>query len=111
MTVWMDKPFTWPTKPGLWSHLWSDLVGVPGREELDWVARKLGLKRDWLQHAGTHREHYDLCKGAIDRARALVSETTTRAFARDCRAKRAWQDRARHGEEESGAEEGEEAGG
>ncbi len=38
-----------------WSHLLADTP-----EELDAVARRMGLRRSWLQHEGTPREHYDL---------------------------------------------------
>jgi hypothetical protein len=81
MTVHMDKPFTWPGNTGVWCHLWSDLPGQAGQVELAEVAKRLKLKRSWLQHEGTASEHYDLCKGAIERARKLgVAEDTTRDF-------------------------------
>lgn len=38
-----------------WSHLMADTS-----EELAEFAARLGLKPAWLQHPGTHREHYDV---------------------------------------------------
>lgn len=38
-----------------WSHLMADTTA-----ELEAFARSLGLRPEWLQHAGTHREHYDV---------------------------------------------------
>lgn len=38
-----------------WSHLFADTT-----EELQAFASQLGLQRSWLQHPGTHREHYDV---------------------------------------------------
>lgn len=32
-------------------------------EELLDMADKIGVQRKWLQHAGTHREHFDIAKG------------------------------------------------
>ena len=31
-------------------------------EELLDMADKIGVQRKWLQHAGTHREHFDIAK-------------------------------------------------
>ena len=31
------------------------------REELLAMADSIGVARRWLQHAGTHREHFDIC--------------------------------------------------
>ena len=38
-----------------WCHLIADTS-----EELEQIARELRLKPDWLQDAGTYKEHYDL---------------------------------------------------
>jgi hypothetical protein len=38
-----------------WSHLMADTP-----EELAEFAGRLGLDPSWLQHPGTHREHYDV---------------------------------------------------
>jgi hypothetical protein len=40
---------------GNWSHLMADT-----HEELVAAARQLGLKEEWIQDAGTGREHFDL---------------------------------------------------
>ncbi|MFE6508068.1 DUF4031 domain-containing protein [Nocardioides sp. NPDC057764] len=40
---------------GRWSHLFADT-----HDELERFARSLGLAPAWIQHPGTHREHYDL---------------------------------------------------
>jgi hypothetical protein len=31
------------------------------RAELDEMADKIGVQRKWIQHEGTHLEHYDVC--------------------------------------------------
>lgn len=38
-----------------WCHLTADT-----REELDMFAKTIGLSPNWIQAAGTWREHYDL---------------------------------------------------
>lgn len=48
-----------------WSHVFAD-----SSAELAAFARRLGLRLAWLQHAGTHREHYDVTDSV--RRRALV---------------------------------------
>ena len=40
---------------GNWSHLFADTS-----DELHAMAVTLGLRREWVQHEGTHREHYDV---------------------------------------------------
>lgn len=40
---------------GNWSHLMADTP-----TELRDFARLLGLNPDWIQHDGTHREHFDV---------------------------------------------------
>lgn len=58
MTLYVDdmrrraKLGRWPAN---WSHLMADTP-----DELEAAAGLLGLKPEWLQHAGTHREHYDV---------------------------------------------------
>lgn len=39
------------------SHMIADTT-----EELLAMADLIGVQRKWLQHAGTHREHFDLCQ-------------------------------------------------
>ena len=38
-------------------HLIAD-----SREELDAMVDKIGVRRKWIQYAGTYKEHYDICK-------------------------------------------------
>jgi hypothetical protein len=59
-----------------WSHLFADT-----HAELEDFARKLGLRPDWIQHAGTHREHYDLT--ASKRAQALQLGAQPISYLRD----------------------------
>ena len=58
MTVWVDdmaRPARVGRNLGHWSHLFADT-----HDELVAFARKLGLRREWIQHEGTHREHFDV---------------------------------------------------
>jgi hypothetical protein len=52
-------------RPAKWSHLMADT----SRELADFAA-ELGLHTAWLQHAGTHREHYDVTEAV--RVRAIL---------------------------------------
>jgi hypothetical protein len=45
-------------RPARWSHLMAD--GPFAHEQLMQAALDLGLKPEWLQHEGTHREHFDV---------------------------------------------------
>ena len=38
-----------------WCHMTADT-----REELDAMAVRIGLRRSWIQHPGTWKEHYDV---------------------------------------------------
>lgn len=40
---------------GVWCHMTADT-----REELDAMADKIGMKRQWIQYPGTWKEHYDV---------------------------------------------------
>lgn len=51
-------------RPANWSHLMADTS-----EELHAAARALGLKPEWIQHKGTHREHFDVTD--MNRKRAI----------------------------------------
>lgn len=42
-------------RPAKWSHLMADT-----HDELEEIAHMLGLRPEWIQHPGTHREHYDV---------------------------------------------------
>lgn len=51
----MRRPARITGRPAKWSHLLADTS-----EELAAFAARLGLRPEWLQHPGTHREHYDV---------------------------------------------------
>lgn len=40
-------------------HILSDLPGVEGTHELVAFAARYGLRPEWIQYAGTYREHFD----------------------------------------------------
>ena len=42
-------------RTAIWSHMFADTP-----QELQNFARQLGLRPEWLQHAGTYREHFDV---------------------------------------------------
>lgn len=68
MTVYVDNMLRRATVGRLsaqWSHLMADT-----HEELEAFARQLDLRPEWIQHQGTHREHYDVTKRV--RAQALL---------------------------------------
>lgn len=59
------KPYTRPGTPRcfrntLSCHMFSDLPGEEGTRELVAFARRIGLKPEWIQHRGSHLEHFDL---------------------------------------------------
>jgi hypothetical protein len=59
------------------------------REELDAMADRIGVQRKWIQHEGTHMEHYDVSltkKAAAIRLGAV--EIGMRELMLKCRAKR-----------------------
>lgn len=75
MTVYVDDMLR-PARVGRlhasWSHLMADT-----HEELEAFARQLGLSARWIQHPGTHREHYDVTAPVRKRAIALGAEPIT----------------------------------
>ena len=54
MTVYVDN-LRAPFGRMLMSHMLADTSA-----ELETMARTIGLKPEWIQDAGTHREHYDV---------------------------------------------------
>lgn len=57
-----------------WSHLMADT-----RAELDTFADRLGLRRSWIQKAGTALEHYDVTDSVRVRAIRLGAVQITYA--------------------------------
>lgn len=76
MTVYVDDMRRRRTvgggRPRTWSHLMADT-----HDELMEFARRLGLRADWLQHAGTHREHFDVVEQVRTRALRLGATAIT----------------------------------
>lgn len=69
MSVYVDdmrRPARLTGRPALWSHLMADT-----HDELMQAALDLGLRREWLQHEGTHREHFDVTETV--RLRAIAA--------------------------------------
>lgn len=61
MTVYVDdmrRSATLTGRPARWSHLLAD--GPHAHDQLMQAAHDLGLRPEWLQHEGTHREHFDV---------------------------------------------------
>lgn len=84
----MDHPQRWP-KYGLCAHMISTLPGAEGTAELLAFAARLGLKAAWLQKRGQPDEHFDVMRGAIERAKAAGVPVLDRlAFVNHIRTKR-----------------------
>jgi hypothetical protein len=66
VTVFVDdmrRPAHLTRRPARWSHMFADTS-----EELLAFAAALGLQAEWLQHPGTHREHFDVTDTVRERA-------------------------------------------
>lgn len=61
MTVYVDDMLR-PARVGRLTSKWSHLLADTHQELMD-MAAELGLRPEWLQHAGTYREHFDLTEG------------------------------------------------
>jgi hypothetical protein len=84
----MDHPQRWP-KYGLCAHLISTKPGADGTAELLAFGHRIGLKPQWLQKRGDATEHFDVMRGAIDRAREAGAVVLDRnEFVAHIRAKR-----------------------
>jgi hypothetical protein len=60
-------------RPSRMSHLMADT-----HDELMQAALDLGLRREWIQHEGTHREHFDVTETVRQRALAAgIAEPTS----------------------------------
>lgn len=79
MTVYVDdmrRRAQLTGRPANWSHLFADTP-----TELAAFARQMGLRTQWLQHAGTHREHYDVTDTV--RVRAVAAGAVEISYPRD----------------------------
>lgn len=85
MTVFFDQPIPIEYRRfRIGAHLMSDLPGEEGTRELTAFAESIGLRAEWIQEAGTPREHFDLLgskkiwaarvKGAREVTRRRVAE-------------------------------------
>ena len=66
MSVYVDdmrRPANLTGRPARWSHLMADT-----HDQLMQAAMDLGLKVEWIQHEGTHREHFDVTETVRRRA-------------------------------------------
>lgn len=66
MTVYVDdmrRPANLTGRPARWSHLMADT-----HDQLMQAAMDLGLRLEWIQHEGTHREHFDVTETVRQRA-------------------------------------------
>ncbi|MGZ6388879.1 MAG: DUF4031 domain-containing protein [Ktedonobacterales bacterium] len=41
-------------------HVVSDIIGPEGSRELRAFVQRYGLRPEWVQYAGTYREHFDV---------------------------------------------------
>ena len=58
----------------LMSHLMAD-----SQKELYEMVDRIGVPRRWIQHAGTSKEHFDICEGK----RALAIEHGAKPLSRE----------------------------
>lgn len=56
MTIYVDD-YRAPYRRMKMSHLIADST-----DELLAIVDRIGVDRRWLQHPGTHREHFDICE-------------------------------------------------
>lgn len=67
MTVYVDELFT--TRPNrVWKSDRACHMSADTHDELVAFARSIGLKDEWIQHAGRPTEHYDLTEFMRKRA-------------------------------------------
>lgn len=88
MTVYVDDMYRTPI--GLFRHMKMSHMIADSTDELLTMADRIGLKRKWLQKAGTSDEHFDVGMGL--RAKAVAAgakEITMRELAQRCRDRRA----------------------
>lgn len=71
MTVYVDDMFATYGRMKM-CHLFAD-----SQQELLEFVDRIGVKRKWIQHAGTIREHFDICSSKRDKAIALGATPIT----------------------------------
>ena len=71
----------WPARGQKWCHLMCD----GSSDELLVFAREIGLKDEWLQRAGSEREHFDLTEESREAAiRAGAVPVSPQEIVRRC---------------------------
>lgn len=81
MSVYVDEPFDYgglvqgyARRHGtVWSHLMADT-----EDELRAFAKRIGLKMEWIQHAGTSRVHFDVIPSKRQKAIAFGAQPLTK---------------------------------
>lgn len=68
MTVYIDKPQQWPGKLAARLGPSAHLITDGPSSELAAFAKRIGMRHQWLQNAGTYREHYDVFGERLARA-------------------------------------------
>lgn len=61
-------------------HVLSDILGLEGSRELRGFVRQYGLRAEWIQYAGTYREHFDVREdtGLLMLADGVARQVTNR---------------------------------
>ena len=78
MTVYVDDMFATFGRMKM-CHLFADST-----DELLAFVDKIGVQRKWIQHAGTYREHFDICTSK--RNMALLSGAVAITYPEDVKA-------------------------
>lgn len=65
-------------KYGPSAHMFSDLLGEAGTQELLAFARKIGMRAEWIQSQGTRHEHFDVFGNRRPRAIAAGARDVTK---------------------------------
>ena len=61
-------------------HVLSDILGPEGSHELRSFVQRYGLRPEWIQYAGTYREHFDVREdtGLLMLADGVARQVTNR---------------------------------
>ena len=71
-------------------HVLSDLIGAGGSRELHAFVAQFGLRPQWVQYAGTYREHFDVrAETGLDMLRRGAQLATNRQVGELLAAKKA----------------------